>query len=355
MPRMTGTDKKHPSMPEYITNETESDEILTRPSAALVGFIKTVSSPLVILGAGGKMGPTLAVMARRAADTAGHPLEVIAASRFSDPGASSWLEKNGVNTVRCDLLQRDALKVLPDSQNVIHMVGMKFGASKTPATMWAINVAVPLRVAERYRGARIVALSTGNVYPLTKVIGGGSVENDPLIPLGEYANAAVGRERVFEYFAQRENISLALLRLFYAVEFRYGVLVDLAQKIYAGTPISVESGYFNCIWQADANEMILRSLALAAPGGSAWNLCRPEIFSVRTVAGQLGELLDRVPQFVGVESSTALLGNSKAICTRLGDPATPLTTMLKWIAHWVKQGGCNLGKPTHFEVRDGQY
>ena len=343
------------SVPQHIETEPELEEILTRPSAELVQFIKTIPSPLLVLGAGGKMGPTVAIMARRAAEAAGHSLQVIAASRFNDGRARSCLERHGVQTISCDLLKPDSLQSLPDTQNVIHLVGIKFGTGKAPATTWAINVVVPLRVAERYPRARIVALSTGNVYPLSKVDRGGSMEIDPLTPLGEYPNAAVGRERVFEFYSQRDEIPLTLLRLFYAVELRYGVLVDLAQKVNAGEPIDLANGYFNCIWQGDASDMILRSLSLADSQASSWNLCCTEIFSVRTVASQLGELLGRAPIFNGNETSTALLGNSGRICGELGEPPTSLATMLRWVAHWVKHNGRTLGKPTHFEVRDGNY
>lgn len=220
--------------PARIEDEKQLEEVLTRPSPRLVKFIKTVSSPLVVLGAGGKMGPTLCALARRAAQAANHPLEVVAVSRFRDASSRSWLEERGVKVVQADLLQASALPSLPEAQNVIYLVGLKFGTSQNPAATWAVNTIVPARVAERYPRARIVALSTGNVYPLSSVAKGGSVESDSLTPLGEYANAAVARERVFEYYAREQGTSIALIRLFYAVETRYGVLVDLAQKVFRG-------------------------------------------------------------------------------------------------------------------------
>jgi nucleoside-diphosphate-sugar epimerase len=346
---------KQLGLPERIDGEEQLDELLTRPSAALTKFIRTLSNPLVILGAGGKMGPTLAVLAKRAAENAKHPLDVIAVSRFTDTRLREWLENRNIKTIVCDLLDAKAIEDLPDAEALIYMVGLKFGTANNPAATWAMNTIVPARVAERYRGVRIVALSTGNVYPLGEPGRDGSIETDPLTPLGEYANAAVGRERIFEFYSRRHNTSLALLRLFYAVELRYGVLVDLGRKVHAGEPIELANGYFNCIWQGDANEMILRSLPLVASPPSVWNLCRPEKFSVRTVASQFGELLGRPPQFVGSESSTALLGNSSALCASLGAPAVGLDPMVRWIAHWIKEGGRNLDRPTHFEVRDGNY
>ncbi len=341
--------------PEMLETEDQLDELLTRPGAALVEFIKTVSSPLLMLGAGGKMGPTLAVLARRAAEAAGHPLEVVAVSRYRDARARQWLEERGVKTMSCDLLHAQDLVRLPNSKHIVYLVGLKFGTSQNPAATWAMNTIVPARVAERFPHARIVALSTGNVYPLTEVSRGGAVETDPRTPLGEYANAAVGRERIFEFYSQRHHTPVALLRLFYAVELRYGVLVDIARKVQAGEALELANGYFNCIWQGDANDMVLRALSLTGAPPSVWNLCRPEVFSVRAVASRFGELLGRLPQFIGTEAPTALLGNASPICAKLGPPSLPVEKHLGWIAHWVKQGGRDLGRPTHFEVRDGGY
>lgn len=342
-------------MPRAIADESELESLLTQPSDVLVQFIPRLRSPLLILGAGGKMGPTLAILARRAAEEAGHRLEVIAVSRFSDATARRSLEEHGVKTISADLLERTAVENLPNSDNVVYLVGMKFGTSDNPATTWAMNTVVPARVSERYPRARVVALSSGNVYPLSAVSVGGSIESDPLTPLGEYANSVIGRERVFEYFSKRNGTPVAMLRLFYAVELRYGVLVDIAQKVWSGEDIDLGSGHFNCIWQGDANEMILRSFDLATSPMTVRNLCRPEIFSTRETALRFGELLDRQPQFVGSTGSTALLGNAKKLCEELGAPSMPLEPMMTMIADWVKRGGRNLGKPTHFETRDGKY
>lgn len=342
-------------LPRIIATEEELESLLTAPGDALVEFIPRVRSPLLVLGAGGKMGPTLAILAKRAAEEAGHRLEVIAVSRFGDAAARRSLEEHGVKTISADLLERTAVENLPNSDNIVYLVGMKFGTSDNPATTWAMNTVVPARVAERYPRARIVALSSGNVYPLSSVSGGGSVETDALTPLGEYANSVIGRERVFEYFSRRNGTPVAMLRLFYAVELRYGVLVDIAQKVWAGENIDLASGYFNCIWQGDANEMILRSFDLAASPMAVRNLCRREIFSTRETALRFGELLDQQPQFVASASDTALLGNAKRICEELGEPSTRVEVMMELVANWVKRGGRNLGKPTHFETRDGKY
>jgi nucleoside-diphosphate-sugar epimerase len=342
-------------LPDWVDTEEQLDELLTRPRAALVQFIKSVASPLLILGAGGKMGPTLAVLAKRAAAAARHPLEVIAVSRFRDRTAPAWLETHGVKTIACDLLDAQAVRELPHADALLYLAGLKFGTAQDPAATWAMNTIVPLRVLERYPRARIAALSTGNVYPLAEAGQGGALETAPLTPCGEYANAAVGRERIFEFCSRAHDTPVTLLRLFYAVELRYGVLVDIARKVHLGEGIELANGYFNCIWQGDANQLALRALSLAACPPSVWNLCRPETFSVRAVASRLGELLGRPAQFIGAESSTALLGASARLCAALGPPSIPLEVMLRWIAHWVKQGGRNLARPTHFEVRNGNY
>ncbi len=338
-----------------ILTESDLDDFLTRPSSALVEFARGLTSPLVLLGAGGKMGPTLAVLAKRAAMAAARQLQVIAVSRFSDSRVRVWLEEHDVKTSACDLLDAHEVRKLPDSENVLYLVGRKFGTAQAAATTWAINSLVPARVAERFASARIVALSTGNVYSLSEVAQGGSVESASLTPIGEYANSAIARERIFEFYSQSNGTRVALLRLFYAVELRYGVLVDLARKIHSGEPIELANGFFNCIWQADANEMIVRALSLATSPPSVWNLCRPEIFSVRKTAERLGEILGRAPKFAGSESVTALLGDSNRLCQALGEPSVSLEAMLQWVAAWVLKGGRNLGKPTHFEVRDGKY
>jgi nucleoside-diphosphate-sugar epimerase len=343
------------NLPKRIETEDELEGVLARPGPALVEFIKTLESPLLILGAGGKMGPTLALLARNAAHAAGHPLKIIAASRFSDQQLSTSLNRNGIETLRCDLLERGGMERLPEASNILYLVGLKFGTTQNPCATWAVNTVVPTRVAERFPNSRIVALSTGNVYPLSDPNKGGAVETDPTTPVGEYANAAVARERVFEFHSRAHHIPMTLLRLFYAVELRYGVLVDIARKVYSAQPIDLANGYFNCIWQGDANEMVIRALSLATAPPSVWNLCRPEIFSVRQVSNRFGELFGRTPTFTGQESRTALLGNSKPLCTRLGTPSVPLENILRWIADWLKRGGRDLGKPTHFEERHGRY
>ncbi|MGI8601913.1 MAG: NAD-dependent epimerase/dehydratase family protein [Verrucomicrobiales bacterium] len=340
-------------MPSIATDH-DLDEALTTPRPPLLEFIRNVSSPLLVLGAGGKMGPSLAVLARRAADVAGHLIDIVAVSRFSEAKTQFWLEQRGVKTMQADLLEADDVSNLPDASDVIYLAGLKFGTAQNPSLTWAVNTLAPAHVANRYVSARVVALSTGNVYPFVPVESGGAQEDHPLIPLGEYANAAVARERIFDYFSRKNNTRMALMRLNYAVELRYGVLVDIARKVWAGEPIDVSNGWFNCIWQADANEMILRALGLATCPARAWNLTGPTV-GVRQVAQQFSELLDRPVAFAGAESSTALLSNSSALNAELGPPATSLDTVISWIAQWVKAGGSCLNRPTHFEVRNGTF
>jgi nucleoside-diphosphate-sugar epimerase len=259
-----------------------------------------------------------------------------------------------VSTQTADLFDRHAVSRLPETSNVLYLVGLKFGTAQNPALTWAANTIVPAHIAEHYSTARIVALSTGNVYPFNPS-GKGALETDPLTPLGEYANAAVGRERVFEYFSQQHHTPIVLLRLFYAVELRYGVLRDIADKIWTGHPIDLANGSFNCIWQGDANDFVIRSLGLTAVPASAFNLTSAEIFQVRTLALRLGELMNRPVHFSGAENATSLTGDCSKLFSRLGQPVTNLETMLAWTAEWVKRGGASLGKPTHFETRDGRY
>jgi nucleoside-diphosphate-sugar epimerase len=341
--------------PQLIEDEAQLDDLLTCPRPELVRFIRQVRSPLLVLGAGGKMGPTLAALACRAAAAAAHKLHVIAVSRFNNSASRQWLESRGVETIACDLFKRDEIARLPDAGDLLFLVGVKFGTSQNPSLTWATNTVIPTNVADRFPQTRTVALSTGNVYPLVNVADGGAVETDPLTPLGEYANAAVARERIFEFHSQRQGTPLVLVRLNYAVELRYGVLHDLARKIWAGEAVDLASGYFNCIWQGDANDAIVRSLALAASPSLPLNLTGPEVLSVRSVASELGKLMGKSVRFNGTELSTAQLSKSTNACKLLGPAPTPLEAMLRWTAHWVMHGGISLNKPTHFEARDGKY
>ncbi len=341
--------------PEVIESEEQLDELLTTPSAELVAVCRQWRDPLIVLGAGGKMGPSLAVLARRALDQAGVDVQVIAVSRFSDPRSKEYLHARGVETHAADVFDRRQLDTLPDSSNVVYLVGMKFGTSSDPVPTWATNTIAPVHACERFAGARLVALSTGNIYPLCTIDSGGSLESDPLTPVGEYPNAAVARERIFQHYAANCDTPIVLMRLNYAHDLHYGVLTDIAGKIWRGEAIDVTMGSFNAIWQGDANEMILRSLALCTSPATALNLTSPEIYSVRSVAEKLGEMLDREVRFIGQEAPTALLSNTAALQAALGRPRIVLEHMLPWIAHWTRNAGATHGKPTHFQTRDGKF
>jgi hypothetical protein len=338
-----------------IRSPAELDEVLTHPTPVLIDEAASWSDPLVVLGAGGKMGPTLCVLAARAAEAAGRSLDVVAVSRFSDGAAKGWLEARGVRTVSCDILDREAVSRLPDSTNVVYLVGMKFGTSHQPGPTWALNTLAPAVAIERYAGARIVALSTGNVYPLVDVRSRGADEDTPLAPVGEYANACLGRERIYRYASERFATPVASIRLNYAVELRYGVLVDLAHRILRGEPIDLAMGHVNLIWQRDANDRILRSFPLAGVPAVPVNLTGIEILSVRSLAARLAAQMGVPVSFTGEEAPTALLNDARRLAARLGEPETSIDTILEWTAQWIRAGGHSLGKPTRFEIRDGTY
>lgn len=342
--------------PERISTEEELDDELSRPSVELIGSIGQLTSPLVILGAGGKMGPSLAWLAARAARESAHRLEVVAVSRFgSDPFVREWLQERGIRTLVADLSEPADFSRLPDSENVVHLVGMKFGTSSNPGATWVANTLVPANVARRYATSRIVALSTGNVYPLMPIGAGGSRETDPLTPIGEYAHAAVARERIFEYFSLANQTRMALLRLNYAVDLRYGVLVDVARRVWLGEPIGLEMGYLNTIWQGDANSLVLRAFGLCSQPPTLLNITGVDLISIRQVAERLGELMQRRPRLEGCESDTALISNTARMSELLPGPQVPIDRLLEWVAHWVMIGGRSLNRPTHYETRDGKY
>jgi dTDP-4-dehydrorhamnose reductase len=342
-------------MQATIENVEQLEDLLSQPTQAAIDALSRLDGDLLLLGVGGKMGPTLARMARRAFDAAGLRRRVIGVARFSDGGLETRLNAHGVETVRCDLLDAQQLARLPEAANVVFMTGMKFGSAGQEALTWAMNVHLPALICQRFRASRIVAFSTGNVYGLTPVTRGGSVESDRLQPLGEYAMSCVGRERVFEHFSGTLGIPLALLRLNYACELRYGVLVDLARLVWAGETVDLAMGHFNVLWQADANAMALAAFSLLGSQPLILNLAGPEQLSVRRVAEQFGELFGKPPAFRGTEAPDALLSNGQRAIQLLGYPRMDARQMIEWIADWVRRGGEHLGKPTHFEVRNGQF
>jgi nucleoside-diphosphate-sugar epimerase len=338
-----------------IHTEADLDEVMTCPRPVLVESIRELRSPLVILGGGGKMGPTLARLARRAADAAGMKLDIVSVSRFSNASARAWLEEHGIRTLSLDLLEQSAYAQLPDSSNVLYLIGQKFGTTDHPGATWATNTLPPAYTCQRYPQARITALSSGNVYPLTPTTGSGSQEGDPLEPLGEYANSCVARERIFDYFSNKNGTPVALIRLSYAVDLRYGVLFDIASRVFSGQPVDLNTAYFNCIWQGDANEAILRSLVLAASPTYSVNLTGVKWLSVRETAEKFGKWMEKPVCFTGSETGSAYLSNPAQMVHDFGVPATSLETVMRWTADWVMVGGRSLNKPTHFETRNGKY
>jgi nucleoside-diphosphate-sugar epimerase len=293
----------------------------------------------MLLGVAGKMGPTLARMARRASDTAGTARRVIGVSRFSTPGSEEALQAHGIETIRGDLLDESFLAALPDAANVIHMAVMKFGATGNPAMTWAMNVHLPAMICRRFRRSRIVAFSTGNVYPLVPIDSGGSRETDPVGPVGEYAMTALGRERMFDHFSQSLGIPVSLVRLNYAVEMRYGVLVDIGRKVLADEEIDLSMGHANVIWQGDANAMTLAALADASAPPFIVNVAGPELVSVRETAERFGRLLDKTPRLTGTEAPNALLSNGTKGYERYGRPRVSCEQLVHWIAQWIQAGG----------------
>ncbi len=343
------------NLPEYIETEDELEDVLSTPSPEVVESVSQLDGDIIILGVGGKIGPSLAQMAARAVKEAGSNKRIIGVDYvYSDP-IRARLEDAGLELLQCDLLDRDAVAGLPQVENVIFMAGMKFGSTGAEHRTWAMNVYMPGIVAERFRDSRILVFSSGNIYGLVPVLHGGSTEADPVNPEGDYAQSVVGRERMFEYASHKYGTRVLQFRLNYAVELRYGVLYDVAEKVYNKQPVDVTMGHYNCIWQGDVNAFVLRSIPFAASPPRILNVTGPEIVSVRWVARRFGELFGVEPIIEGCEADTALLSNTAQAAGLFGYPKVPLDRIMHWIAHWVEIGGPTLGKPTHYETRDGKF
>lgn len=338
-----------------IETEEQLEDALAAPNAADAEVMRRLSGDVIILGAGGKMGPSLARRVKRATEAAGVKRRVIAVSRFSSPQSRDELESAGVETISCDLLNRAQIAALPDCENVFFLAGRKFGSTERSDLTWAINSYAPGIVAERYRAARIVVFSTGNVYPFVNVASGGSVETDAPMPNGEYANSCLGRERIFEYFSREQGTRCLIFRLNYAVDLRYGVLVDIARKVYESQPVNLSVACFNVIWQGDANSCALRSIELCDAPPRLLNVTGPETVSTRRAAEFFARRFGREAIFQDAESDVALLNNASLCHKLLGYPETPLGELMERVARWVEVGGASLGKPTKFEVVDGRY
>lgn len=338
-----------------MKNINELEDRLSQPSPALIDDLSQVEGDILFLGVGGKMGPSLAQLARRAIVEGGLDKEVIAVSRFSKPELRAELEDTGIRTIAGDLLDESFLPSLPDCPNIIYMAGQKFGTAGNEPYTWAMNAYLPGRVGERYKQSRIVVFSSGNVYPFVPVDSGGATEATPPGPVGEYAQSCLGRERMFEYFSRQFGTPVLLYRLNYALDLRYGVLNDIARAIWQGEPVDLTMGYFNCIWQGDANRYALQSLRICESPARILNVTGPELASVRQVAERLAAKMGKEVQFTGRPAETALL-NDAGECHRIfGLPEIKLDQLVEWTAQWVMQGGEDLGKPTHFQERTGKF
>jgi hypothetical protein len=339
------------NLPETIPDIGALDDLLCRPSQTLMDDLDKVDGDIMILGVAGKMGPTLAGLAKAALPGR----RVIGVARFSEPGSKDWLQRRGVETIACDLLDETAIKALPKMKNIVFMAGRKFGAEGDLSLTWAMNAHVPALVAQAFCQSRIVAFSTGCVYPFVPVDGKGADESVQPNPPGEYAQSCVGRERMFEYFSRKFSTPGRLFRLNYAIDMRYGVLHDIATKILGGKPIDVSLGHVNFIWQGDASSQALRCLAHCDTPTSPINVSGHEILAVRDLAAKLGARLGREPVIVGKEEPTAWLTDTSQAVKLFGRPIVDTEQLIKWTADWVARAMPSLGKPTKYEVRDGKY
>lgn len=335
--------------------EEKLNKLLTTPSEQLVDDMRRIEGDIMVLGAGGKMGPTLCLLAQNAIKTAGMSKKIIAVSRFSDPIALNMLQENGIRTVSADLLDIEKLNALPEVKNVIYMAGRKFGTVGQEPLTWGMNATLPAFVAYKYRKSNIVVFSSGNIYPIVPISSGGCTEEDVPAPIGEYAMSCLARERAFEYAAMRYSTKVFLYRLSYAVDLRYGVLYDIAEKIVNEKPIPVNTPCINCIWQGSANRIAISGLLYADSPAVKMNVTGPETVSVRYAAWKMGEILGKQPIFEGDEQPNAYLNNASKSISIFGYPEVSVETLLKWQAEWILDGGRVLNKPTHFEERQGSY
>ena len=341
--------------PSEIVSKDLLEDLLSRPSDEAIRLLSDLDGDIMFLGIGGKIGPTLARMTKRACDQAGVQKRIYGVSLFESDLHRQKLDDIGIETIHGNLLDKDFIKSLPLVRNVFFLAGMKFGSEENISMTWAVNSYMPALVADYFRESRIVAFSTGCVYPLVPVESGGSKEDEIPLPLGEYAQSCLGRERMFEYGSKQYETEVSLIRLNYAVELRYGVLVDIGMKVKKLEPIDLSMGYFNVIWQGDVNDMVLRSLSICESPPKILNITGPEILSVREVALEFGKLFKVTPEFVNDEAKTALLNNSEQAFQLFGQPKVSTGQIINWIAGWLNEEKEILGKPTHYEVRDGKY
>ncbi|MNO42498.1 hypothetical protein D3C76_326890 [compost metagenome] len=333
----------------------ELEERLASPSAALLEELSQLDGDIMLLGVGGKMGPSLARLAVNAIRQAGLDKKVIGVSRFSNQELRRELEEAGVEIISADLSDDKALMALPETRNILYMAGNKFGTTGNEHFTWMMNAYLPGRVAEKFRNSRIVVFSTGNVYPFTPVSQGGATERTSPNANGEYGQSCLGRERIFEHFSHKNGTPMFIYRLNYAIDLRYGVLLELARSVREGLPIDITMGHANVIWQGDANEIALRALLYCSSPPNVMNITGPETLSLRWAANEFGRKLGVEPIFTGEEASTALLSNAAKAAATFGYPKVSLAEMIDWIGDWVGQGGETWNKPTHFQEREGKY
>jgi len=337
-------------------NEAELDELLSRPAPALVEMMKRLDGDIAILGVAGKMGVTMAMQAKRAADEAGVSKKVIGVARFSKPAERDKLEKAGVETLKCDLLDREQVDALPSCPNVIFMAGRKFGTQGDEAQTWAMNALAPAHAAEHFRNSRIVFFSTGCVYPLRSAAEGGCTEETAPAPIGEYSQSCLARERVFEYFQSKYGTKMLTFRLNYAIDLRYGVLHDICRPIWEGHPVDNTVGAFNAIWQGDANACALRALELADSPRRILNVTGPETVDTVAAAREMGKILGKEVRFTREKSGDlGYLSDSTQMCALFGPPRVSMQELIRLQAEWIASGGVSIGKPTHFEVNNGKF
>ncbi len=338
-----------------LQTTAELETLLSEPTEAVIEMMRRLAGDIIFLGVAGKMGPTLARMAKRADDAAGTRRRIIGVSRFSTETEMENLRAHGIETIRCDLLDEAAVAKLPEAAHVVFMAGMKFGATGHESLTWAMNTWLPAIVCKKFPRSRMAAFSTGNVYGLTPLAGGGSRETDPPKPVGEYAMSCLGRERIFEHFSRAHGLAVSIFRLNYACELRYGVLVDIAGQVWRGEPVNLTMGHFNAIWQADANACALLTLEHASSPPFVINVAGVQPLHVREVAEAFGKKMNKPVAFASSESSSALLSNASRSVDLFGAPRVTTGQMIDWIANWFSGGGETLGKPTHFENREGKF
>jgi len=338
-----------------IKDLTLLEQELLKPSDALITDMQRLEGDIIMLGVAGKMGPAMARLAKQATDLSGVKRRIIGVSRFSEPGVREQLEADGIETVSADLLNEKHLLALPDVPNVIYLAGTKFGTTGKEPFTWVMNSYLPGRVAERYKKSRIVAFSTGNVYPFSPVTQGGISEDQPTDPVGEYGQSCLGRERIFQYFSEKYEIPTLIYRLNYAIDLRYGVLLEIAKAVREERPVDLTTGFVNVIWQGDANEVAIRALLHCEVPAKLLNVTGPETVSVKWVAERFGVLMGKTPVFVNEPQPTALLSNASLAHQLFGYPRVTLRQVIDITAAWVQQGGRTLNKPTHFQERNGKF